>query len=217
MSTRSDLLLSLCDKISCIKGRAIVAIDGVDGAGKTVFSSELASILSRSGRDVIQASVDGFHHKRELRYKRGKSDPQGFFEDSYNYEALRVDLISPFRNGEAKVFVARFDHTQDKEIPLLAEAGPSSVLLIDGIFLHRDELVGLWDFSIYLSVPFSVSYMRMASRDGSNPDPEAVENKRYYEGQKLYLGLCQPQERATVVVDNSVIEAPVMAVVSRSR
>ena len=208
MVQRTNLIRGLCDRISSLEGRAIVGVDGVDGAGKTVFAGELSSILMQSGRSVIQASVDGFHNDRAHRYRRGKSDPQGFFEDSYNYELLRNDLIDPFRKGKRKVSVARFNHAIDAEILDTTIVEPSAILVIDGIFLHRDELVGLWDFSIFLSVPFSVSYARLANRDGSNPDPRAVENRRYYEGQQIYLSHCRPAKRATVVVDNSLIEAP---------
>lgn len=208
MVQRTNLIRGLCDRISRLEGRAVVGVDGVDGAGKTVFAGELASMLMQSGRSVIQASVDGFHNDRALRYRRGKSDPQGFFEDSYNYELLRNDLIDPFRKGESKVSVARFNHAIDAEISDTATVEPSAILVIDGIFLHRDELVSLWDFSIFLSVPFSVCYARLATRDGSNPDPRAVKNRRYYEGQQIYLSNCKPAERATVVIDNSEIEAP---------
>lgn len=48
----------------------------------------------------------------------------------------------------------------------------------------------------------------MAVRDGSNPDPMAQENRRYYEGQKIYLRNCKPEARATVIVDNSPNEKP---------
>ena len=41
-----------------------VAIDGVDGAGKTTFADELGSSVSALGRPVIRASVDGFHNPR---------------------------------------------------------------------------------------------------------------------------------------------------------
>ncbi len=43
-------------------------------------------------------------------------------------------------------------------------------MVIDGIFLHRDELVEAWDYSIFLDVPFEVSVARMAVRDGSAAD-----------------------------------------------
>jgi len=50
-------------------------------------------------------------------------------------------------------------------------AEPGTVLVLDGLFLHRDELVGVWDLSVFLQAPFAVSVARMAARDGSNPDP----------------------------------------------
>ncbi|WP_330276758.1 hypothetical protein OG205_14535 [Lentzea sp. NBC_00516] len=39
-------------------------------------------------------------------------------------------------------------------------ASPSALLLVDGIFLHRDELVRHWDFSVFLDVGFAVSVAR---------------------------------------------------------
>jgi hypothetical protein len=45
------------------------------------------------------------------------------------------------------------------------------VLLLDGIFLHRDELVGAWDFSVFLDVPVDIAVARMVERDGPTPIP----------------------------------------------
>jgi uridine kinase len=77
-------------------------------------------------------------------------------------------------------------------------------------FLHRDELVGLWDFSIWLEVPFGVSVPRGAARGYGfgSPDPEAPSNRRYVEGQRLYIESCDPRSRATIVVDNSDLARP---------
>jgi uridine kinase len=81
-------------------------------------------------------------------------------------------------------------------------------VLIDGLFLHRDELAHGWDFSIFLDVPFAITAKRMAARDGSNPDPAHPSMRRYVEAQKLYLAQCTPQRRASVVVDNLSFDAP---------
>ena len=62
-----------------------------------------------------------------------------------------------------------------------------AVLIVDGIFLHRPELRDLWDWSVWLDVPYEVAYARMALRDGSDPDPDAPSNARYRQGQQLYL------------------------------
>jgi hypothetical protein len=37
-----------------------VAIDGVDGAGKTTFADELAGVIGTLDRPIVRASIDGF-------------------------------------------------------------------------------------------------------------------------------------------------------------
>ncbi|WP_273727453.1 uridine kinase [Brucella gallinifaecis] len=202
MLSRLDFLEDIASRIIPITGRVAVAIDGVDGAGKTTFADELTPVIESYGRTTLRVSVDGFHNPRTLRYKRGKDSPEGFFLDSYNYKSLYNDLLQPFKSNAPSVQVACFDHKSDKPLKIVEAVSSDTVLLLDGIFLHRDELQHLWDFSIFLSVPFSVSYARMAERDSCDPDPFAPENRRYLEGQNIYLRSCRPQERATIVFEN---------------
>jgi uridine kinase len=89
-------------------------------------------------------------------------------------------------------------------------AAPDAILVLDGIFTHRDELVGFWDYSVFLDVPFAVSIPRGAARGYGDPDPDAESNRRYIEGQRLYLAECDPRSRATVVIDNTDLDRPVM-------
>ena len=86
-----------------------------------------------------------------------------------------------------------------------------AVLILDGMFLHRPELLGYWDFSIFLRVDFAISYARMATRDSSPPDPADPANRRYVEGQRLYLARCSPEDAASVVVDQNDLAAPVLS------
>jgi len=51
-----------------------------------------------------------------------------------------------------------------------------------------------------------VSTPRGASRGYGNPDPDAASNRRYIEGQRLYLQTCHPHRHATCVVDNNVLD-----------
>ena len=48
----------------------------------------------------------------------------------------------------------------------------------------------------------------MATRDGTVPDPQHASMRRYVEAQQFYLGMCAPQLRASVVIDNAVLDAP---------
>jgi uridine kinase len=187
-----------------------VGIDGVDGAGKTTFADELAEVLRLSARPVIRASVDGFHNPKVVRYRLGRNSPRGFFHDSYDYAALKGALLDPFsRGGSNRYRVATFDLSSDAPISLAERiALPHSILIFDGIFLHRSELRDYWDFSVFLHVTFDISMSRCYQRGGGSPDPDAPENGRYVEGQRLYLRSCEPRQRATLTIDNNDLSAP---------
>lgn len=62
---------------------ARVAVDGVDGVGKTTFAAELAALLRARGRAAVQVSADDFLHCRAVRHRRGRDSPAGFWLDSY--------------------------------------------------------------------------------------------------------------------------------------
>ena len=200
---------------------ARIAIDGVDGAGKTVFADELASVLAPSRRPIIRASVDGFHNPREVRYARGRASPEGFFLDSYDYAALRRCLLDPLGPDGSRIYrTVAFNHIAD--CPVAAEAhlaAPNAILVLDGIFLHRPELRDCWDLSVFLSVPFEVSVPRGAARGPGfgSPDPAAESNRRYVEGQRLYLDQGKPRDRADIVIDNTDLAAPKIVHARRAR
>ena len=181
-----------------------VAIDGPDGAGKTVFADALADALRAQRRTVVRVSVDGFHHKRSVRYRRGRDSPEGFWLDSYDYPRFRADVLDPFGPGGSRRYrPAAHDVGTDAALrPKAQLAEPGSVLVVDGIFLNREELAGAWDLSVYLDVPFEVTAPRMAQRDGIDPDVDDPRTRRYVEGQRLYFAAADPRNRADVVVDN---------------
>jgi uridine kinase len=182
-----------------------VAVDGVDGAGKTVFADELADVLHQRDVTVVRASVDGFHHPPERRYRRGRRSPQGFFLDSYDYPALRRLLLDPLgAQGDRRIVRRVYDvHTEQPVTPVVESATDGQVLVFDGIFLHRPELRDLWDLSVFLEVDFDVSIPRGARRGYGDADVGAVSNRRYVEGQRLYIDTYQPHQHATWIVDNN--------------
>jgi uridine kinase len=206
------LLARLAEAIAALHPdrRIRVAIDGVDGAGKTMFSDALAPQVAARGRAVIRASVDDFHNSRAIRYARGRHSPDGFFLDSYDYEAFRRLLLDPLGpEGSGSYIAKHFDHRADAPVaPIERQAPPSAALIVDGIFLHRPELRRAWDLSIFLHVTTAVSLARNAARDGINPDPDTPANRRYVGGQQRYIAECAPQEAADIVIDYNELDAP---------
>lgn len=212
--TRNALLERLAATIAALHPtrRIRVAIDGVDGAGKTMLADSLTPLVIAKGRDVIRASVDGFHNPRAVRYARGRYSPDGFFLDSYDYAAFRRLLLDPLGPDGSGRYVAKlFDHRSDQlvEAPQ-QQASPTAALIVDGIFLHRPELRACWDLSIFLYVDFAVSMARNATREGTPnaANPETPSYQRYVGGQQRYLAECAPQQQADIVIDYNDLAAP---------
>jgi len=209
---RSELIDTIAERIARITSQrpVRVAIDGVDGVGKTVFADELAGSLIERERTVIRASVDGFHNPRSIRYRLGRNSPEGYFEDSFNYSALKKELLEPLGpGGSLRYRRAVFDYRTDCEITMSLEtAAKDSILIFDGVFLHRSELVSYWEMSVFLDAPLEVTIARAAMRDGGSPDINSLENQRYVKGQQLYLRTCEPKHLATIVIDNEVFVSP---------
>lgn len=209
---RADTLHALAEEVlqNYGHGRVIVAIDGADGAGKTVFADGLAEAFRSLGHTVFRASIDDFHQPRQLRYAKGRDSADGFFEDSYDYAAFRRLLIEPFRAGRSAAFQTRyFDLDQDAVLPAETVQAPADAfLLVDGIFLLRPELRGIWNFSIWLDAPDDVRRERMIERDGSHPESDEPRGRRYLGGQERYQRESSPRSAASAIVDNTDYEHP---------
>jgi uridine kinase len=189
-----------------------IAIDGVDGAGKTTLADALAPLVTAQGRPTIRASVDDFHHPRAVRYARGRYSPDGFYLDSYDYDAFRELLLDPLSPGGSGQYAARrFDLENDQPFELDPQrAETTAALIVDGIFLHRPELRSCWDLSIFLKVNFEVSLPRGAARGQSFDaiDPNSPPHQRYVGGQKRYLVECDPEQQADIVIDYNDMQSP---------
>jgi uridine kinase len=213
-AARAALLEAVAARVPAGRGGACtrVGVDGVDGAGKTVFAAELADTLRRQGREVVQVSLDDFHHVRAIRYRRGRTSPEGFWLDSFDYPRFAAEVLRPLGHGGSRRYRPRgHDLATDKVLdgPFLT-AGAGAVAVVDGLFLHRQELAGLWDLTIFLEVPFAVTAARMAQRDGTSPDPSHPSMTRYVEAQRRYFSECQPWAQASLVVDNADVERPAL-------
>jgi hypothetical protein len=134
----------------------------------------------------------------------------GEVENICSLGALPVVTRSRLCGGER----AAEDHVTDSPVPAQTRvAPPGAALILDGLFLHRQELRDTWDFSIFLDAPFDITIPRAAARGpgwGGSPDPTAPANRRYIEGQRIYLREDEPHAWANAVIDYSDLTAPVV-------
>jgi len=195
---------ALADRVTAVHSdrRVRVGVDGVDGAGKTTLAEHLAGLVRGLGRPAVVVGEDGFHRPAAERWARGRHDPEGFYRDSYDDAALLARLLQPFGpGGEGRYVPAVHDVATDRAAAAAPRtAATDEVLVVDGIFLQRPALEGCFDLVVFLEVPWTQTYRRMARRDGCPPDPDHPANRRYRQGQQLYLDDRDPAATADVVL-----------------
>jgi uridine kinase len=211
------VLAALADRVSAlVRPHPIrVAIDGPDTAGKTTLADELAGELARRRREVIRASIDGFHRPRAERYRQGRDSALGYYEDSFDYRQLAGVLLHPLGPGGSRLYRARvFDYRRDlADVAPTLEAAEDAILIFDGVFLLRPELATSWDLRVFLSVTSDEIIRRARIRDAelfeSADEAEARYRVRYLPAQLLYSDSVLPHEIADIVIANDDPRRPV--------
>ena len=218
---REQVLDAIVERSLGVAGRPLlVGVDGRSGSGKSTFADELARTFTARGEPaVIRSTTDSFHNPREVRYRRGAKSPEGYYFDSFNVAAIRRELLDPVKSGSGRYRSAVFDEPSDmpvEEEP--ARVHPAAVLVFDGLFLHRPELLGYWDVSVLLvgddrALRDTVAWAERETRSsGRHLFFWSLwwwsHARRYVEGWSIYESECNPARSATFVVDNNDFVAP---------
>ncbi|WP_219462330.1 cytidylate kinase family protein [Nonomuraea rhizosphaerae] len=217
--TRGELISRLAEAIRSVAAAhpLRVAIDGPPAAGKTTLADELAVALRARGRDVIRATIDDFLFPRAQRYRRGQYSAEGCYFDAHDHAGLCRVLLDPLGPGGDRRFQqAVYDRDTDTPSSPPAMTAPAdAVLLFDGVFLLRPELVDRWDLRIFVSVPFEQTIDRAQDRGaalaGSPADTAGIERSwrdRYIPAQRLYFATARPTDHADVIVYNDQLQRP---------
>lgn len=191
-----------------------IGIDGISASGKTTFADQLVKPLRKLGRNVIRASIDGFHNPPEIRYRQGESSPVGYLDDSFDKTAVIANLLQPLGpNGNLNYRESLFDFVSNrKTLSEISKADPDSILIFDGVLLFCDQLAPHFDYRIFIDARFDTIIKRALERDSQRLGGEAATldkyRKRYIPGQKEYLKRHAPHKHANLVIDNNDYRQP---------
>jgi uridine kinase len=216
MQTRHLVIEKLADSIARIHRHhpIRVGIDGFAAAGKTTLVQELAIPLRQRCRHVICVSIDGFHNPAAIRHRQGRHCPQGYYQDSFDHQAILTHVLAPLgANGNRHFKAACYDYSKDTAVESDWEQAPvDAILLFDGIFLNRPELKDHWDFTVFVHADFSVILDRACQRDiekfqSEKRIRESFE-QRFIPGSRLYLEQERPYLKADIVLNNNHVQRP---------
>lgn len=185
-----------------------MAINGIEGTGKTVFARKLAEYLNAKNINAIQVSIDGFHFNKEVRYKQGRDSAKGYYEDSYDEMAFVEKVLKSSQAEFPNYTIATHDLETDEYLSLEPTALENdAVLITDGAYLFKPNYRNHWDLKIYLKTSFDIAMKRGVERDkgllGGMELTKEMYEKRYHKSSRIYLTKIEPEQIADIIIDNS--------------
>jgi uridine kinase len=138
----------------------VLGIGGCSGSGKTTLARELANQLDATlfpldlyYRDLSQFPLDS-------RHKQNFDHP-----DSLESELI-IEHVRALAEGHAIQRPVYDFKTHSRVLGAFDSIKPSSVVIVEGILaLHFDDLIPLYDFSIYVNAPSEICLKRRIYRD----------------------------------------------------
>ncbi len=192
-----------------------VAIDGRSAAGKSMLADELADAVRERGREVLRASIDDFHRQdHKYRSQRREWTPRSYYDEGYDYEAFCDVLLRPLGpGGDRRCRTGIFDSYHNAWLSEeWHQVARDAIVLVDGCFLSRPEIVEHWDYRIWLDIDWETMLERAQQRDvawvGSKQEVLDRYERRVIPTHQLYELECRPMESAAALVDNRRIEEP---------
>ncbi|KGI84216.1 uridine kinase [Exiguobacterium mexicanum] len=180
----------------------IVAIDGLSGAGKTTLVDQMRGIATNE----VVLHIDDFIVERHRRYATGQSEAMEYYALQWDVELLVETLFKPLREGQTNLTLPYYERDQDAVNMRTIEIAPNTLVLIEGIFLLRDEWRPYFDYIVYLDCPREVRYERVLNRDtyiGDLSERLAKYERRYWPGEAHYIKTINPQAQADQIVPSS--------------
>ena len=185
----------------------VVGITGIDGAGKTTFARSLEEFLVSKKYTTQMIHLDDFHNPEAIRYA-GEDPAENYYNRSFNLDDLINKLLKPLRQKSEYSIKLSILNLQTDEYDIEKEYNfhPNTIVILEGVFLLREELSQYIDYKVFLEIPFEESTRRAKVRD-----PQAVIVKyeiKYLPAQQKYLSLFPPDQHADMIIDNINWEYP---------
>ncbi len=182
----------------------LVCVDGLGGAGKSTISEKLYSALQSDGYNVTLLHIDHFIHPRAIRYNDRYAPWECYYYLQWRYEYLLNEVLLPLKSGSSvNKNIELYDLEQDSYILESLNIPMGSIVIVEGIFLQRKELDGVFDLKAYVDVPEEIRLERVLKRDGYIGDREAIREKyesRYFPAEHFYITEYAPADKADIVI-----------------
>jgi len=190
-----------------------VAVNGIEGSGKTTFAEHLTAYLARNRFTARHIPIDGFHNPRAVRYRQGRDSADGYYEDAYDETAFAQKVLHASRDDPPVITPAIHDLDTDRTLDVKPiRIATDTIIITDGAYLFKPVFRDGWDLKIYLRTDPATAMRRGVRRDAAalGGDIAAAElyRNRYHAAFERYVRECAPEASADIVIDNTDYDRP---------
>jgi hypothetical protein len=142
-----------------------VAVDGPPPAGPHALADALVDPLRVRGRPVYRVRTGDFLRPASLRYERGRTNPDAFYEDWLDVRGLTREVLDPLgAGGTGRVLPTLWDTTVDRATRAgYVHLPENGVLLLSGPLLLGTGLP--LDFVVHLEMSAAALARRTPGED----------------------------------------------------
>ena len=189
--------------------KTVIAIDGLDGSGKSTFARHLIATLEEAGETAVLFRVDDFRQPVAWTTPEREAD---LYYDTYYDLAQCESCLRSFVAGEDEVGIPIYDIvTETVTGTRRVDLRGATVAIVEGVFPLRIPQAAA-GVLIYLDASEAVIRDRILARDlqKSRTAEEIARriDRRYVPSQHRYLREHRPRDRADIVIDNEDPSAP---------
>jgi uridine kinase len=160
-----QVLTQIDDLIDAAARRpVVVGIDGQGGSGKSTLAAEWVA------RTRLGAIVEGDDFYRDMpEPERAALDAAGGYERYFDWERLRAQVLTPARVGDDVLRYQRYDWGSE-QLGRWVEMPMPDVVVVEGIYTLRPQLLGLLDVKIYVWTGEDTRMDRQIARGENSSD-----------------------------------------------
>ena len=185
------------EKHRSINQSFVVGINGIDCSGKTTFAKSVSKFFTQHKIENDHLDIDNFNnpaiesetYKSFVSGSWGKKDLNKYYELIINYsDAIRAVSES------------------QKKYPLV---------ILEGIFIYKPQLVNLFDLKIYLDIDISLGRKRFAKRSTLKQDkrPFEIYDEIWMLSHIRYESEVHPKRISDLVIDYNDERQGIMSLV----
>jgi uridine kinase len=183
----------------------LVALSGIDGAGKGYVAGLLAAALEREGLHAVEIHADGWLNLPSRRFDPDRP-AEHFYEHAIRFGPMFAELVLPLKRSRSiRVTVDLASETSTEYTRHTFDVSDVDVIVLEGVYLLKRAFRGDYDRAVWVECSFETALERALDRKQEGLSPaETIRAYRtiYFPAEEIHFRRDAPQASADEILVN---------------